>query len=132
MISIFAGYGMKNVPEGPSGLVHPNALTEHRGLNYMMGGDPDAISIANFIKHYNLKLLGSSTNTHPLVSIAGKVSYATRRHAIPARWYNAYSYGLVDYPLSDNLNAAISGAMAVNLDLELDYLLQGINYLIVQ
>ncbi|KAF1798760.1 hypothetical protein V8B55DRAFT_1388400 [Mucor lusitanicus] len=107
--SIFAGYGMKNVPEGPSGLVHPNALTEHRGLNYMMGGDPDAISIANFIKHYNLKLLGSSTNTHPLVSIAGKVSYATH------------------YPLSDNLNAAISGAMAVNLDLELDYLLQELN-----
>ncbi|KAL9539926.1 hypothetical protein MBANPS3_009989 [Mucor bainieri] len=109
LTSIFAGYGIKNVPEGPSGLIHPNALTEHRGLDYMMGGDPDAISIANFMKHYNLKLLGPSSNTHPLVSIAGKVPYATH------------------YPLSDNLNAAISGAMAVNLDIELDYLLQELN-----
>ncbi|EPB86320.1 hypothetical protein HMPREF1544_06859 [Mucor circinelloides 1006PhL] len=107
--SIFAGYGMKNVPEGPLGLAHPNALTEHRGLNYMMGGDPDAISIANFIKHFSSNLLGPSINTHPLVSIAGRVSSA--RH----------------YPLVDNLNAAISGAMAINLDIELDYLLQELN-----
>ncbi|KAK4515678.1 pre-rRNA processing protein [Mucor velutinosus] len=107
--SIFAGYGIKNVPEGPLGLLNPNALTEYRGLNYMMGGDPDAISIASFIKHFNAKLLGSSTNTHPLVSIAGNVSYATH------------------FPPVDNLNAAISGAMAVNLDLELDYLLQELN-----
>ncbi|CAO3625346.1 unnamed protein product [Mucor fragilis] len=74
-----------------------------------MGGDPDAVSISNFIKHFNPKLLGPSTSTQPLVSVAGAVSYTTY------------------YPLADNLNAAISGAMAVNLDVELNYLMQELN-----
>lgn len=82
---------MKNVPEGPLGLAHPNALTEHRGLNYMMGGDPDAISIANFIKHFSSNLLGPSINTHPLVSIAGRVSSARRRIAFSVTLYCTYS-----------------------------------------
>lgn len=37
---------------------------------------------------------------------------------------------MIDYPQTDNLNAAISGAMAVNLDLELDYLLERTYYAI--
>lgn len=98
----------------------------------MMGGDPDAVSISNFIKHFNPKLLGPSTSTQPLVSVAGAVSYTTCRNALSTRWYGICSHDLVDYPLADNLNAAISGAMAVNLDVELNYLMQGIHYIIVK
>lgn len=74
-----AGFGMKNVPEGPLGLKDANALTEFRGLNYIMGADAEAVSIANFMKHYNPYLLGPSTKTHPLNSVSGIVSSVSRR-----------------------------------------------------
>lgn len=76
---------MKNVPEGPLGLLNANALTEFRGLNYMMGADAEAVSIANFMKHYNPNLRGPSTEIHPLNSISGIVS------SVPRRLHNGFA-----------------------------------------
>ncbi|KAI9254392.1 SGNH hydrolase-type esterase domain-containing protein [Helicostylum pulchrum] len=102
--SILAGYGMKPISSGILGFLNKNTLTEHRGLSYLMGADEGAVSIANFIKHYNQVIDGPSAGSRILGYLRG---------------HQRLAYNLE----TDYLNAAQVGAMALNLDEELNYLI---------
>ncbi|CAO3686249.1 hypothetical protein CU097_013354 [Rhizopus azygosporus] len=108
--SIMAGFGMMGINngEGGTGILNFSSVMEFRGNSYGIGGDSGAVTLANFIKNYNPKVQGASTLSH-LASLC----YGTLCSP-PLSMYR---------PLRDNLNAAQSGAMAVNLDYELDYLI---------
>lgn len=47
-----------------SGLLNLSAISEYRGHSYAIGGDSNAITIANFIKQYNPDVKGASVLTH--------------------------------------------------------------------
>lgn len=64
--SVLAGYGVNNINPGIFGLLNTTSLTEYRGLNYLLGGDAKAVTIANFMKHYNSQIHGSSIGFHEL------------------------------------------------------------------
>lgn len=66
---MLAGYGVNNVNPGIFGLLNTTSLIEYRGLNYLMGGDSKAITVANFMKHYSPQILGSSKGFHELRKI---------------------------------------------------------------
>ncbi|KAI7882801.1 uncharacterized protein EV154DRAFT_545536 [Mucor mucedo] len=102
--SIMAGFGMIPINPGILGFLNINALTEYRGSSYLMGTDKDAITVANFIKHYNPNLHGPSTGSHVMSYVRGD---------FPGLYYEDKDY----------LNAAQTGAMAMNLNHELNYLL---------
>jgi len=94
--SISAGFGI----QGAIGL-----LTEYRGLSWSIGGNPGAVTLANFLKFYNPNLQGASQGSH-LVEIC---------------------YGILCPPFQyrpslDVLNSAQSGAMVSDLVHELSYL----------
>ena len=65
-----AGFAMMGVPEGKglTTFLGLGDLREYRGNSYCMGGNTDAVSLANFIKHYNPNVYGASILSH-LVSI---------------------------------------------------------------
>jgi phospholipase B1, membrane-associated len=60
--SVTAGFGAKghdtNIP------VDIHKLYENRGVSFPIGGDPGAVTIANFIKYYSPELIGSSIGDH--------------------------------------------------------------------
>jgi hypothetical protein len=58
------GYAMMDIDDDLFSLLNINTITEYRGLSYLMGADPGAISVANFIKYYNPDLHGPSTSNH--------------------------------------------------------------------
>jgi phospholipase B1 len=62
-----AGYAMMNV-------LNLNTAIEFRGLSYLMGADQGAVSVANFIKHYNPDLHGLFSSSH-IVSYLKRRSY---------------------------------------------------------
>ncbi|CAG8601318.1 4500_t:CDS:2, partial [Cetraspora pellucida] len=86
-----------------------NKLYEYRGVSYAMGGDTGAVSVANFFKYYSPELKGASLGYHHI-----EVCYGV---LCPPKQYK---------PELDQMNAAQSGAMAKNLDHEVEYLLQQI------
>ncbi|KAG0170908.1 hypothetical protein DFQ28_001416 [Apophysomyces sp. BC1034] len=94
--SIMAGFGAKGIRG--SSILNVSSLHEIRGVSYALGGDDDAITIPNFFKQYSPTLIGASVGEHI-------VEYCK------------------DQPNKDRLNAAQSGAMAYNLNHELNYLL---------
>ncbi|CAB5343799.1 unnamed protein product [Rhizophagus irregularis] len=102
--SITAGFGAKghhaNIP------IDIHNLHENRGVSFSIGGDPGAVTIANFIKHYSPELIGSSTGDHLVELCYGLIC-------------PPYQYK----PKKDRFNAAQSGMMASNLTIELNYLL---------
>ncbi|GES80545.1 phospholipase B1, membrane-associated-like [Rhizophagus clarus] len=102
--SITAGFGAKghhtNIP------IDIHNLHENRGVSFSIGGDPDAVTIANFIKHYSPELIGSSTGDHLVELCYGLIC-------------PPYQYK----PNKDRFNAAQSGMMISNLTAELNYLL---------
>ncbi|KAI8973654.1 hypothetical protein BDF20DRAFT_837576 [Mycotypha africana] len=104
--SIMAGFGMMGVDYDGTGVLNTSFLTEYRGNSYGIGGDSGAVTLANFVKRYEPKVKGASVLSH-LVSLckSGNCSSALYR------------------PLRDVFNAAQSGAVAMNLDFELDYLI---------
>ncbi|KAG0929766.1 hypothetical protein G6F57_012005 [Rhizopus arrhizus] len=108
--SAMAGLVMMGVPEGIglNSLLGLAYLREYRGNSYCMGGDTDAVSLANFIKHYNPDVYGASILSHLVSLCHGPLCIP------PLSLYR---------PLRDNFNAAQSGGMAMNLDYELDYLI---------
>lgn len=61
------------IPINPGilGFLNINALTEYRGSSYLMGTDKDAITVANFIKHYNPNLHGPSVGNHVMSYVRG-------------------------------------------------------------
>ncbi|KAI9243256.1 hypothetical protein BY458DRAFT_141020 [Sporodiniella umbellata] len=60
--SIMAGFAMLGVnhDQGGTGILNISTVLEARGRSYGIGGDPGAVTIANFIKHYNPKVQGAS------------------------------------------------------------------------
>ncbi|KAI9478661.1 MAG: hypothetical protein EXX96DRAFT_571769 [Benjaminiella poitrasii] len=106
--SIMAGFGMMGVDYEGSGIINISLVSEYRGDSYAIGGDTGAITLANFMKRYNMDIKGPSVLSH-LASLCTGAECS-----FPLSLYR---------PLRDNLNAAQSGAMAVNLEYELDYLI---------
>ncbi|KAI9243525.1 hypothetical protein BY458DRAFT_485853 [Sporodiniella umbellata] len=108
--SIMAGYAAVGLTEQEK--IHGNVsriqITEARGKSYIMGGDPGTLSFANFLSHYAPGLQGASK----------EVQAITRCQANDCQALNgSYQAGVSEF------NAALSGAMSVNLDHELDYLI---------
>ncbi|CAO3636065.1 unnamed protein product [Mucor hiemalis] len=106
-----AGFAMMgiNYEEGGTGVYNVSFISEYRGHSYAVGGDKGAQTLATFIENYSPDVKGASVLSH-------FTSYCTANNCnFPD---NAYT------PLSDNLNAAKSGGMAVTLDFQLDYLIQ--------
>jgi len=56
--SITAGFGAKGIQDGT--IINLNNLAEDRGISFAAGGDDGAITIPNFLKHYNPNLIGAS------------------------------------------------------------------------
>ncbi|KAF7721874.1 hypothetical protein EC973_003970 [Apophysomyces ossiformis] len=94
--SIMAGFAAAGI-QGSS-ILNLKSLYEIRGVSYAMGGNNDATTIPNFIERYSPKLSGASVGKH-LVELC------------------------YDRPSLDKLNSAQTGAMAMDLEHELNYLL---------
>ncbi|KAG1546813.1 hypothetical protein G6F49_010388 [Rhizopus delemar] len=107
--SAMAGFAMMGInSEKKTGMVDTKYVREFRGSSYVIGGDTDAITLANFIKYYNPNVYGASTSSHLATLCYGPFCIP------PMSLYN---------PTIDKLNAAQSGGMAMNLNYELDYLI---------
>ncbi|PHZ18005.1 uncharacterized protein RHIMIDRAFT_233424 [Rhizopus microsporus ATCC 52813] len=102
--SIMAGAVSKGL-EG-SRTLNINIALEDRGITYGAGGNPGAITIPNFIKHYSPNVIGGSVGDH---------------------WVEFCYFGLCPkwqyHPEKDRFNAAQSAAMSFDLGMELDYLI---------
>ncbi|KAJ3299487.1 hypothetical protein HK104_008759 [Borealophlyctis nickersoniae] len=102
--SITAGWFAKGLPEKK--FPFPvNAINEDRGIAFSMGGDPNAVTLPNLMKRYQPDLVGASTGSH-----------------FPEICYGILCFPFQYKPEQDQLNAAQSAAMVVNLEHELDYL----------
>lgn len=122
-----AGFAMMGVNHGSdgTGILNVSSILEFRGNSYGIGGDTDAFTLANFIKHYSPKVKGASVLSHVM-------SFCSAKDCLfPKAFCKFILYSLkeftanyfIDRPLIDNLNAAQSGAINYNLDHELDYLI---------
>ncbi|KAI9272885.1 hypothetical protein BDA99DRAFT_432643 [Phascolomyces articulosus] len=98
--SLMAGFAMEGINDndGGSGILNISAVTEFRGQSWGIGGDDGAITLANFVNHYNASLEGPAEGSHIVTFCQGNSKV-------------------------DVLNAALSGAIAMNLDEELNYLI---------
>ncbi|KAG1052736.1 hypothetical protein G6F43_005147 [Rhizopus delemar] len=110
--SAMAGFAMMGVAkrEETPGVIEFDFdfVREFRGNSYGIGGDDGAVTLANFIKYYNSNVSGASTSSHLVSLCYGPfcVPYLSRYR-----------------PVKDNFNAAQYGAIAMNLNYELDYLI---------
>ncbi|KAI9476469.1 MAG: hypothetical protein EXX96DRAFT_596522 [Benjaminiella poitrasii] len=104
--SITAGFAIKNYDESlPNLLAVISSYYEYRGLSYSAGGDKNAFTVPNYVKHYQSNVTGYSVGKHI------------------GEYCNAFEcYGTYQAK-KDQLNAALSGAIAMNLDHELSYLI---------
>ncbi|KAI9322813.1 hypothetical protein BX666DRAFT_2148143 [Dichotomocladium elegans] len=103
--SIMAGLAMEGLGDSPTLMLNITAMHENRGHSWAMGGDDGAITFATMLKHHNPHVMGLSTGRH-IPRICKGI------HCMNFRT-----------PGEDVLNAAMTGATAVNLDSELDYLI---------
>ncbi|CAG8550561.1 11468_t:CDS:2, partial [Ambispora gerdemannii] len=108
--SITAAFAAKGKYHGHPLNIHN--IFENRGVSFVIGGDEDAQSVANFIKFYRADVVGSSVGDHLVEVCAGKFC--------PGNQYR---------PKLDRLNAAQSGASVINLGHEMNYLLERIEEL---
>eukprot|EP01089_Gocevia_fonbrunei_P016048 TRINITY_DN4888_c0_g1_i1.p1 TRINITY_DN4888_c0_g1~~TRINITY_DN4888_c0_g1_i1.p1 ORF type:complete len:357 (-),score=49.77 TRINITY_DN4888_c0_g1_i1:4-1074(-) len=69
--SITAGFGLM-------GLKAEDIFDEFRGKSWSIGGDPEAVTLANFFRMFNSNLYGASTSVH-LVELPYTDYYATDR-----------------------------------------------------
>ncbi|KAI7871370.1 uncharacterized protein EV154DRAFT_431606 [Mucor mucedo] len=100
--SITAGFGILSIDKSDPSLVNMlDVFKEYRGLSYSIGGEEGAFTIPNYVKHYQPNVTGYSVGVHLAESCN-------------------------DQPNQDMLNAAQSGAVAKNLDHEVNYLLERI------
>lgn len=122
-----AGFAMMGLDyEAGTGPLNLSLLTEYRGNSYAIGGDTNAVTIANFMKRYNPNVKGASVLSH-LASFCHGTNCnfplsACKSFSIFLSLLKFNSRNLVR-PLKDNLNAGQSGAIAMNLDYELNYLI---------
>ncbi|KAJ3322953.1 hypothetical protein HDV06_002612 [Boothiomyces sp. JEL0866] len=80
---------------------------EYRGKSWAMGGDPNAVTLPNFIKQFNPNLIGASVGQHFANFCEGILCPPFEYH-----------------PEYDHFNAARSGAYISNLDGELNWLIE--------
>ncbi|KAI9263353.1 hypothetical protein BDA99DRAFT_438410 [Phascolomyces articulosus] len=106
--SIMAGFALEGVNdgEGGTGILNVSSITEYRGQSWGIGGDEGAITLGNFVKHYNASSEGQSKGSHLATICHGLLCLDMFRNSE-----------------KDVLNAALSGGLAMNLDDELDYLI---------
>jgi phospholipase B1 len=95
--SITAGFAATGLKD-PSKPIDISSIFEQRGVSWSIGGDKGAITVANYFKSYNPKIVGASVGEH----IAN------------------LCYGIICPPFQykpelDRFNAARSGALASNL-----------------
>ncbi|KAI9199456.1 SGNH hydrolase-type esterase domain-containing protein [Polychytrium aggregatum] len=103
--SITAGFGAKGrTSKSPISL---KTIYENRGVSFFIGGDPDAKTVSRFIQHYRPSLVGYSHGDHLAELCYGPLCPPYQYHRP-----------------NDELNAAQSGAMVMNLHQELDHLIQ--------
>lgn len=62
--SIMAGFAMHGMDANGTGLLNISSLTEFRGQSYAIGGDESAVTIANFVNHYNSSVKGAAQGSH--------------------------------------------------------------------
>ncbi|KAL7411862.1 hypothetical protein BDY24DRAFT_395118 [Mrakia frigida] len=93
--SITAGWFLGGIRETEEQTMH-----EYRGSSYAAGGDEEAITIPNMIRHYNPNLTGFSLGEH-----GAEICFGALCPVGPIGWN----------PSQDQLNAALSGSLAVNL-----------------
>lgn len=103
--SVTAGFGAKLVS-----MLDARILQEYRGLSFSIGGDPNAPTVANFLRHYGPSLIGPSRGTHFVELCLGGVFCAPDE--------------LTYRPRQDMFNAALTGAISATLGMETKYLLR--------
>jgi len=81
---------------------------EYRGDSFSIGGDSDLMTIPNFLLNYSPHLTGYSVGFRDGFDFVN---------------YNSNDSWIPHEPLIDHLNAAISGACVMHLDMEIDYLI---------
>ncbi|KAI8971232.1 hypothetical protein BDB01DRAFT_811815 [Pilobolus umbonatus] len=106
--SIMSGFGMMGINHAGSGVYNLSFISDYRGESYLMGGNPMAVSVANFMQHFNPNIHGASLDQH-ITSLCSGLDCD-----LPMSMY---------YPFKDNLNAAQTGSLAMNLQHQLDYLI---------
>jgi len=74
-------------------------LEEYRGQSWAIGGDKDAVTLANFFKYYNSSVQGSSLSNHIVEVCLGPTFCPDHQY----------------HPDLDQLNAAQSGAWIQNI-----------------
>lgn len=63
--SIMAGFALEGVDyDTGTGLLNISAINEYRGQSYAIGGDEGAVTVANFVQHYNSNAKGASLGYH--------------------------------------------------------------------
>lgn len=107
--SVTAAFGAKLIT-----FLDARILQEYRGLSFSMGGDAHAPTIANFLRHYQPDLVGSSRGTHLIELCLDGVFCAPDE--------------LTYRPYKDVFNAALSGAISATLGLETKYLLKQVTH----
>lgn len=73
IFSITAGFGIMGVNlSQPPLLAAFNSFNEYRGLSYSIGGDEGALTVPNYVKHYQPNLKGYSIDSHIALYCSGK------------------------------------------------------------
>ncbi|KAI7866256.1 hypothetical protein BDF14DRAFT_868063 [Spinellus fusiger] len=103
--SIATAFGLKGYEKK---LFEKGTFREYRSMSFLQGGDKRAVTIPNLFKHFTPDVVGGSMKDR-------KISLCYGNRLCPV----SYKY----YPAVDNLNAAQSGALSIQLDSELDYLI---------
>ena len=71
--SITAGFGIMGYNVSlPTTIALLDAFTEYRGLSYSAGGQENAFTVPNYIKHYQPELTGYSNGNHSIESCGSK------------------------------------------------------------
>ncbi|KAJ1559884.1 hypothetical protein HK405_008981, partial [Cladochytrium tenue] len=103
MLLISAGFAAKGLPDR-SRIVGIHQTDENRGLAFSAGGDPTALTVPSLLRGLVPDLVGFSTGDHP-----AELCYGPLCHPY------------LHWP-TDRLNAAQSGALAINLERQASYL----------
>ncbi|KAI9279302.1 hypothetical protein BY458DRAFT_431822 [Sporodiniella umbellata] len=104
--SITAGFGILGLNfSQPPLIVGFNTFNEYRGLSYSIGGDENAFTVPNYLKHYQPELKGQASGDH--------IGLFCSVNSCPGKYI----------PEKDQLSAALSGSLSVNLQHQLNYLI---------
>jgi phospholipase B1 len=72
--SITAGFGIMGFDTTIDPIIAAlNSYNEYRGLSYSIGGDEDAFTIPNYVKHYQSNVTGYSVGKHIVEYCNGKI-----------------------------------------------------------